>query len=137
VKVVRYGVGREVELTTRDGDWTDLEDGRRLWIAELTSPEAIGLRVHFRDVLLPAGARLAIYAADLRGFDAAKNPVEIHGGPLGDDRRHDFWTGSMPGERSAHRVPGDKGERRSRAAATRCRSRWIASSTSIAIPCRW
>jgi len=98
-KGIRYGVGRAVSLATADGDWTTLADGSRFWVAEVTSPEAIGLRLHFVDLHLPPGARLAVYAADLQGHDPAKNPVEVHGGPLGLEQA-DLWTGSMPGERA-------------------------------------
>src|SRR4051794_23363521 len=76
-KVIRYGVGGDVGPTVRDGGWADLADGRRLWVAELPSPMAIGLRVHFCDVQLPPGGRLAVYAADLGGADPAKNRVEL------------------------------------------------------------
>jgi hypothetical protein len=42
-------------------NWTVLNDGRRLWTAELSSAEALGLRVHLEGISLPAGAKLLVY----------------------------------------------------------------------------
>lgn len=91
-KVLRYGIGRDVVLEAIDGAWTNLPDGARLWVAELVSPNALGLRLHVADAHLPQGAELAIYGPD----DA--NPPEVHfGSPVS---KSAFWTGTVGGDRA-------------------------------------
>jgi lysyl endopeptidase len=90
-KALRYGVGREVRLAARDGDWYDLADGRRLWVGEIAATGALGLRLHLQG-RLPAGAELAVYAP------AARERREFHSSlPAG---RDGLWTGTFPGERA-------------------------------------
>jgi hypothetical protein len=90
-KALRYGVGREVRISARDGDWYDLAAGRRLWVGEIAATGALGLRLHFKG-RLPAGSELAVYPP------AEKERREIHESFPGG--RNDFWTGSFPGERA-------------------------------------
>jgi lysyl endopeptidase len=90
-KALRYGVGRDVRISARDGDWYDLAAGRRLWVGEIAATGALGLRLHFKG-RLPAGSELAVYAP------AETERREIHESfPAG---RSEFWTGSFPGERA-------------------------------------
>lgn len=90
-KALRYGVGRDVRIAARDGDWYDLADGRGLWVGEIAATGALGLRLHFKG-RLPAGSELAVYSP------AAKEKRELHGSfPEG---RSDFWTGTIAGERA-------------------------------------
>ncbi len=102
-KALRYGVGRAITVESLDGAWTALPDGSRLWAAEVDSPNAIGLRLHFADVHLPPGGELAIYSAgDGNGLftsDALRGQgAEIHqGSPLA---ASDFWSGTVAGERA-------------------------------------
>ena len=110
-KVLRYGIGRDVQVAALDGHWYDLADGKRLWVAEVASTDAIGIRLHFKDVRLPAGAELAVYAPmesdPVRGvvksgsprFDPDRN-VEFYeaDGPVA--KRGAFWTGSFFGDRT-------------------------------------
>jgi lysyl endopeptidase len=110
-KVVRFGVGRDVQVGVRDGKWYDLANGQRLWVAEVASTDAIGLRLHFKDVRLPDGAELAIYAPaasdPARGivksgasqFDPDRY-VEFYGSANPVAKRGDFWTGTLFGERA-------------------------------------
>jgi hypothetical protein len=108
VKGLRYGVGRDLQVSVKDGNWYDLADGSRLWAGEIVSTGALGVRLHLRDVRLPAGAELALYAPG--GSDPARGIVKS-GSPLDDPDRevefHDasaftksqFWTGSFFGDR--------------------------------------
>lgn len=87
-KVLRYGVGRAVALAARDGAWTELADGRRLWVAEVGSAGALAIRLHFADVRLPAGARLAVVPTDA----AAGEPWDAR------PDRDEAWSPSLAGE---------------------------------------
>ena len=107
-KGLRYGVGRDLLLAAGDGHRYDLAGDGRLWVGEIVSTGALGLRLHFRDVRLPAGAELAIYSVDASDpasgvfrngdprFDPDRN-VEFHDGAPA--RRGDFWTGTFFDER--------------------------------------
>jgi hypothetical protein len=90
-KGLRYGVGRDLRLSARDGEWFDLADGSRLWVGEIVAGDALGLRLHFQRARLPAGAELAVYAP-LAGSEVER----YEGSPA---QPGDFWTGSFPGER--------------------------------------
>jgi hypothetical protein len=61
-KALRYGVGRDVELSAADGNWFDLADGAKLWVGDVASTDAIGLRLHLTGLRLPQGAEIAVYA---------------------------------------------------------------------------
>ena len=105
-KVLRFSVGRALTLTARDGSWTDLADGSRLWVADVVSPGALGLRLHFSAVSLPKGAELAVWGdgeAGSSGFAAREGmakaaAAEFHFGSAA--ARPEFWTGTLAGERA-------------------------------------
>jgi hypothetical protein len=102
-KMLRYGIGRAVALRALDGGWTGLADGSRLWVAEVVSPGALGLRLHFDAVALPDGAELAVYGAgegDLANAGQAAEPAEVHRAFAGGAAEAGFWSGSMAGERA-------------------------------------
>lgn len=61
-KALRYGVGRDVQLSGVDGHWYDLADGAKLWVGDVASTGAVGLRLHLTDLRLPQGAEIAVYA---------------------------------------------------------------------------
>jgi len=97
-KIMRIGVARDVTLRAEDGAWTQLADGSRLWTAEVVSPNAVALRLHFADLQLPAGAELAVYGVDGGTFSApaAGVPEILRGGkPLAS-----HWSGTTSGERA-------------------------------------
>lgn len=110
VKIQRYAVGRDLQVTVRDGSWHDLAGGKRLWVAEVVSTDALAVRLHFKDVRLPAGAKLAVYGPS--ESDPARGVVKS-GSPLFDPDRYvehyeaseamaqrsDFWTGNIFGDR--------------------------------------
>jgi lysyl endopeptidase len=106
-KGARYSLGRTLQVSVADGHWYDLADGSRLWAGEVVSPDALGLRLHFQDVHLPAGAELAIYSPERPSPGVAKNgyprfdpdrKVEFHQGSAA--QRAEFWTASFPGDRA-------------------------------------
>jgi len=102
-KMLRYAIGRPVALRAIDGEWTGLADGSRLWVAEVVSPGALGLRLRFDAVELPDGAELAIYGVvdgDLAGAGQAAEPAEVHRALAGGAQEPAFWSGSVAGERA-------------------------------------
>ncbi len=110
-KVLRFGVGRDLQVAARDGFWYDLPDGKRLWVGEVVSTDALGLRLHFKELRLPAGAELAVYApsqSDLaRGIVKNGSPrfdpdryVEFYEAASPIVKRGDFWTGTLFGDRT-------------------------------------
>jgi hypothetical protein len=61
----RYGVSRSLVLDfEKDGLWTTLPNGDRIWQVGIKSPNAINISVNFNDFYLPEGARLHIYNND-------------------------------------------------------------------------
>ena len=105
VKGLRYGVGRDLQISVADGHWYDVAGGARLWVGEIVSTDALGLRLHFKGVRLPAGAELAIYSPGAAGVarsgsaltDPERN-VEFHQGSAAQSA--DFWTVSFFGDRT-------------------------------------
>lgn len=106
VKTLRFGVGRKVQVAAPDGNWYDLANGSRLWAAEIVSSDAVGLRLHFNGLQLPAGAELAVYAPD----GAAPGVARTGYSPFAPDRNVEFheasaaasgdlWTRSFFGDR--------------------------------------
>jgi lysyl endopeptidase len=90
MKILRFGVGRKVQVSAANGNWYDLANGSHLWAAEIVSPDAVGLRLHFAGLQLPAGAELAVYAP--RG---ASQAIAHNGYAQFDpDRKVDFYEGS-------------------------------------------
>jgi lysyl endopeptidase len=65
-KIVRVAVGRDLDITARDGEFVAVEGGR-LWLAEIIASEALAVRLHFSDVRLPRGAELAVTVPDAEG----------------------------------------------------------------------
>ncbi|HEV7506127.1 MAG TPA: trypsin-like peptidase domain-containing protein [Thermoanaerobaculia bacterium] len=112
-KMARFGVARGVKVSVGDGDWYEIGGGAaggKLWVADIVSTDAIGIRLHFKDVHLPAGAELAVYAPNDRtgsggtlknGFPAfdPERYVEHYQGSEVQALRTDFWTGTLFGER--------------------------------------
>ena len=101
-KVMRFSLGRPVALSARDGAWTDLPDGSRLWVADVVSPGALGMRLRFSDLRLPAGAELAVWGEEpdvtAAGAPAKAAAAEFHFG--GSASRPELWTRTFAGERA-------------------------------------
>ncbi|HET9211551.1 MAG TPA: hypothetical protein VFR03_14180 [Thermoanaerobaculia bacterium] len=103
-KILRFGVGRPVQVAAADGNWYDLAGGTRLWAAEIVSTDAVGLRLHFQSLQLPAGAELALYSPGAPGvarngyarFDPERK-VEFHEASAA--ASGDVWSRSFSGDR--------------------------------------
>ncbi len=71
------------------GPWQVLPDGASVWTAEIESEEALGVRLHFSGVVLPAGVELLVYAG------AATENVAGPYGAAGLGGRDQFWSGTV------------------------------------------
>src|SRR5436305_5945636 len=99
-KVLRYGVGRAVRAAAQDGSWYRLADGRRLWVLDVASPGALGLRLHLRDLRLPPGAEIAVYAAaDEPAAAGAAGRLALYAADQPGLGR-EVWTPTVLGERA-------------------------------------
>lgn len=58
---IGYSVARTLHVEIGDGRWFDLGDEGRLWAVDIRVPQALGLRVHFSEMNLPAGAFVMVY----------------------------------------------------------------------------
>jgi len=72
--LTRYGsvMDLPVALTVKGttaafGEWNDLDGGRRVWSATVRMLGAVGLRLHFDALELPAGAEVVAYNPDAPG----------------------------------------------------------------------
>ncbi len=85
-KLLRIGVGRELDLAAVDGAWLDLPGGGRRWAVEVVGDGAEGLRLGFSRLALPAGAELTVQApagAKAGGRPGGEDAVEwIEAGAL-------------------------------------------------------
>lgn len=72
--------------------WETLADGRARWTAVISSPDAYGLRLHFADLDLPAGAHIWLRHPKDATFD--QGPI-TGAGYFG---RGDMWSTVIPGE---------------------------------------
>ncbi len=109
-KITRFGVARSVKAAAGDGNWYNIAGGARMWVADVVSTEALGIRLHFKDVHLPSGAELAVYGPNDKsgasgtlknGFPAfdPERYAELYQGSEAQGQRTDFWTGTLSGER--------------------------------------
>ena len=85
----RIGEARAVELRPVDGAWLELPGGQARWAVELTSPEAVAMRLRFRDLRLPAGAELVVGAPSV----TAARTYRGDGSP-----RAMLWSPALPGD---------------------------------------
>jgi hypothetical protein len=89
VPAVRVGISRALPggVGLAGGFFERAADGRLTWTAEFSSEGAGALRLHLRDVVLPAGTRVYVYAAS----------GEVHGPYTFDGamRPEGFWTNTV------------------------------------------
>ena len=58
----RYGIEMQLDLNMwRDGLWTTLPNGAKIWRATIHSADAMNLSVNFSDFYLPPGSKLQLY----------------------------------------------------------------------------
>lgn len=89
---MRIGVVQEIDEpvvvvgeSVTHGFWQSVPGGGQLWSVALLSPEALGMRVHFANIDLPAGAELVVYDAN--------EPAETYGPyPESGTSADDFWS---------------------------------------------
>ncbi|MFT3684788.1 MAG: trypsin-like peptidase domain-containing protein [Phycisphaerales bacterium] len=89
----RIGVARAITLDAGMGAWAAAADGGSVWVLDVTSSGAVGMRIHFTQIALPAGAKLVAY-----------NPVDPNeiGGPYtgqGGVESDDVYTPVTTGDR--------------------------------------
>jgi hypothetical protein len=119
-KALRFAVARDVRLADANGNWYDAGGGARLWVGDVVSSAALGIRLHFKGVHLPEGAELAVYpvvdpsgaGGTLKnGFPGFDRAVERYQGSEAQAERADFWTGTLSGERVRveYLAPADTG----------------------------
>jgi len=103
-KSMRVGAPRDLRVQLTDGRWDRLPGRGWLWRAEVVSPGAYAIRVHFSLMNLPDGARLLYFAP--RYVDKIYGPISNRG-PLKDG---DFWSQPVVGDRMRieYLVPGDE-----------------------------
>jgi hypothetical protein len=103
-KVLRYGVGRDLAVSVTDGHWYELEGGAKLWVGDVASADALGVRLRFSDLRLPEGSEVAVYGLEeldprtryLKGGRAADPVVEfLRPGSASNE----FWTRTLLGDR--------------------------------------
>jgi hypothetical protein len=89
-KAIRYAVGRDVPPNPAAGTWFAVDaqhGGGFVWVCDVTSPGAFGLRLHLSQMNLAAGTQLVVY-------DPA-NPAGFVDGPYEGRGVHDsgeMWT---------------------------------------------
>lgn len=74
----KIGRVRPIDVSPAEfGEWTELEDGGRLWRAGVKSRDALGLSLQFDDFNLPNGAKMFVYSPDYQhvigGFTSFNN----------------------------------------------------------------
>jgi hypothetical protein len=102
-KVLRFGVGRNVQAGLQDGNWYQLDNGGSLWVLDVVSSGALGMRLHCADVQLPNGAQLAVYSPSalddtgIKALEPGDRRVALY--EAGHSRR-EFWSPTVTGERA-------------------------------------
>jgi hypothetical protein len=63
--------------TVSKTEWQVLSNGWRAWSAQISSPGALGLRVHLEALALPANSRIFVYASTNPGNPAVISPEKL------------------------------------------------------------
>jgi hypothetical protein len=76
--------------TVSTNEWRVLPNGWRAWSAQVSSPGAVGLRVHLEGIALPAGCRIVVYPSTNA---ASANPAVITAEGVGQET--EIWTATV------------------------------------------
>ncbi len=93
-KVLRWGVGRDIQVHMTDGRWHDLPGIGRLWVVDVIAAEALAMRVQFSDMNLPEGATLHAYSV------ADNRKVAGPYGGTGLFENGEFWGPTLYGDQT-------------------------------------
>jgi hypothetical protein len=63
-KPFQFGYSFNTEYNLKDGKWTELDNGDKIWTLGFHSPSAVSLNVVWSDFYIPKGGALYIYNAD-------------------------------------------------------------------------
>ncbi|MBN2562383.1 MAG: hypothetical protein JXQ75_15775 [Phycisphaerae bacterium] len=87
----RVGISRPLKGPIA-GNWCDTPDGGRLWTAAIVAEGAMGLRLHFVGMHLPAGAEIYVYSPNC--------PARVFGpyAEAGPRQSGEFWAGTVTGD---------------------------------------
>lgn len=107
-KVLRYGLGRDVRLSAVDGNWYDLADGAKLWVGDVASTDALGLRLHLSGLRLPQGAEIAVYAPSeldarsryLKTGEVSAPAIDFYTAGSAAKADNGVWTSTVVGDRA-------------------------------------
>ena len=89
----RFGVFQPLDKPLVPGSWTTMQDGSRVWRVAIDSPDALGLRLEFSALSLPAGAALYVYGEAYPDFVFGPYTAMPDGEPV-------LWTPSCYGPRA-------------------------------------
>ena len=73
----RYGLPRSVSIDIKkQGVWTTLDNGSKLWVIAIKSTGALNLSVNFEDIYLPENSRIQLYGKNRNEFPLTYSSVE-------------------------------------------------------------
>ena len=72
----RFGYSHSVDYGFDDGQWTELENGDRIWRILISSPDALSLNFIFDDFYMPQGASMYLYNNDQTDLIGAYTSVQ-------------------------------------------------------------
>ena len=72
----RFGYSHSVDYGFDDGQWTELENGDRIWRILISSPDALSLNFIFDDFYMPQGASMYLYNNDQSDLIGAYTSVQ-------------------------------------------------------------
>lgn len=107
---LRFGYAYDVNFDLdNSGEWTELEDGGRLWRLEISCPGALSINLLYDKFRLPEGAKFFVYTSDRKrsmGAFTSKN----NRGDSKDVRG--YATGLLPGDKITleYYLPGNTNE---------------------------
>jgi lysyl endopeptidase len=88
---MRFAIGRDIQVTQKNGVWSDEGSGKSAWRFKVFAPSAVHLNFGFSRISLPDDAELLILSGDGKSALGPynKNDIPAHG---------QLWTAMLPGE---------------------------------------